>query len=115
MLKKPFFCLIVFLLNLLLIKSTAWPWSSTIATMDFSYFKITTNAFGTHQYLSQTAFDALKEHPVLKSGFVKFPSAEEIFRHGSINQGQAGLGPDNPHNSLYSWHWYNPNLEYEKG
>lgn len=113
MTRKSLIRIAFFLLVWLLARDTIFGWSSTIPTLDYSIFRVTSNAFATHQFLGQQAYEALKEHPVLRAGFVRFPEFEAIFRHGSIDQSQNGLGPDNPHNSKYSWHWYNPDLKYE--
>jgi hypothetical protein len=95
---------------------TAHGWSSAIGAVNMPVLRvISTGAFGTHQFLTERARQLLAEHPVLRAGFIRFPEAEELARNGSIILDQTGLGPDNPENSQYSWHWYNPNLVYEKG
>ena len=97
-------------------RGTAHGWSSAIGAVNMPVLRvISTGAFGTHQFLTERARQLLAEHPVLRAGFIRFPEAEELARNGSIILDQTGLGPDNPENSQYSWHWYNPNLAYEKG
>lgn|GEM_PF-2881366 len=101
--------------SLTVTRGTARGWSSTVGASDMGLIRLETVAFATHQFLSQKAYQLLAEHPVIRAGYVRFPDLAAIVLHGSIDQGQNGLGPDNPGNSLYSWHWYNPNLEYEPG
>ena len=102
--------------SLTVIRGTAHGWSSVIGTINYPIVRaFSTGAFGTHQFLTQRARELLAEHPVLRAGFIRFPEAEALILNGSIILDQTGLGPDNPNNSQYSWHWYNPNLVYEKG
>ena len=66
------------------------------------------DAFATHEFLNEMAYQELKKHPAVKRGIVKFPSLDEIQDHSMVDQGQNGNGPDNPRLSEYSWHWFNP-------
>ena len=102
--------------SLAVTRGTAHGWSSAIGAVNMPVLRaFSTSAFGTHQFLTERARQLLAEHPVLRAGFIRFPEAEELALNGSIILDQTGLGPDNPENSQYSWHWYNPNLQYEKG
>ena len=102
--------------SLTVARGTAHCWSSAIGAVNLPVLRaFSTGAFGTHQFLTERARQLLAEHPVLRAGIIRFPEAEEFALNGSIILDQTGLGPDNPENSQYSWHWYNPNLAYEKG
>jgi len=102
--------------SLTVARGTAHGWSSAIGAINVPILRaFSTGAFGTHQFLTERARQLLAEHPVLRAGFIRFPEAEELALNGSIILDQTGLGPDNPENSQYSWHWYNPNLKYEIG
>ena len=102
--------------SLTVARGTAQGWSSAIGAVNVPVLRaFSTGAFGTHQFLTERARQLLAEHPVLRAGFIRFPEAEELALNGSIILDQTGLGPDNLENSQCSWHWYNPNLAYEKG
>lgn len=88
--------------------SNALAWSSVDQMGTRGYW-------GTHQYLTEKAYQKLKEHPAFR--YAKFPALDDIQRWAGANLDktgkwpfitQGGDGPDGKVNSKFSFHWYNP-------
>lgn len=103
---RNIFGITVFFCLLLLPSYTGLSWSST----ELSGY------FTTHQFLTRAAYTYLQKHPMIDSGFVKFPVLSEIEKYEGVNINlKTGLqiqgeGPDNPKNSKYADHYFNPSL-----
>jgi hypothetical protein len=77
----------------------------------------TKGIFMTHQFLNTEAHKLLSEHPMLQKGYIKFPSISDINKYSGvrppIDGGTleiSGEGPDNPTNSSFAAHYFNPSI-----
>jgi len=98
--KQPLIAFFIFLTNMIIMSfpSSVFGW----AAIDNAYLG---TGFGTHQYLNKKAYEELEKHPAFPE---IFPSLIEIQEYSGIDMDESGKGPDNPRNTKFSWHWYNP-------
>jgi hypothetical protein len=68
-----------------------------------------------HQYIDEQAYKSLEKDPAFSAISDKFPKLDQILANegvsvrGNLSKPQiSGSGPDNPLNSKYSYHVYNP-------
>lgn len=104
--QKNIFGFAIALLFFILPSYSGYSWSSTELT----------GYFTTHQFLTRAAYRNIIKHPVIAKNLVHFPSLEEIEKYEGVTVNlSAGLkiegnGPDNPQNSNYDDHYFNPSL-----
>jgi hypothetical protein len=95
-----FFCLALFP------SYAGFPWSSTELS----------GIARTHQFLTRAAYSYLQKHPMIAQKLINFPSLPEIENYEGVNVNLTnnlqiiGKGPDNPENSHYDDHVFNPAL-----
>ncbi len=102
--RKEYFVFFPFLLLFLLRSTCAFAWGS---------LESFGGPFATHQFLNAEAYQQLARHPAFQfretsSDYAKFPTIGEIQANSGVTWMEGGSGPDNPQNSYYSWHYYNP-------
>lgn len=89
------------------IAHSVYGWSSTE----------TTGVFATHQFLNDKARELLAQHPMLQKGYIYFPKISVINQYSGVGPAISGgaltiqgEGPDNPRNSDFAAHYFNPSI-----